>query len=412
MRKLLKIAFRNVFRNKRRSIITFIAVSLGIFSYIAMEGLTDAINAQSRINLKKVETAHAKVFNKEYWDEKEKKPLDFLLTGYTKLESKIRKLEYVKGTAHRISFPLRVYTGRNEMPCMGIGIDITKNGDETVFDLKNSIVLGTYLNNGENALIGGNAAALLEIAVGDYLTIEFKDKNNIYDAIQVRISGIFDTGHPYIDYNVIYMPFDLVQEKLDMSGQCTEVAIKLSRDSKVKKLEKNIIPILGNNQVLMPWTEQAADFLKFAETDSAGNYIVVVILIIIIIAGIWNTMLMSVLERVREIGTMMALGLKKRQIQLLFLIEGGFIGFLGSLIGILFGLIFMYFFQKYGINFADLYGEGVDMGYLVKDYIYGSIRLKPYLVSLVLGLSVAFLSTFIPARNASKMTPAETLRKF
>jgi putative ABC transport system permease protein len=178
-------------------------------------------------------------------------------------------------------------------------------------------------------------------------------------------------------------------------------------------LKKELSHISGFKQKfeVLNWKEQAADFLAFMKADAQGSYIIVYILVVIIIAGIMNTMLMAVYERVREIGTLMALGMKKAQIKLIFFIEGAIIGGIGSIAGMLLGLIFMIQFSKNGINFSSLYGD-MNAIYLVKDYIYGSVRLKPFLIAFLIGIVVAIIASYIPARNASKLKPVDALRRY
>jgi putative ABC transport system permease protein len=413
---MFKLALRNVFRNRRRSLITFLAVMIGILSYIILEGFTDSFQNISIQMLKKVETAHLKVYAKDYWDERNKEPLKHRISNFRTIENLIEKNDMVDGATGRINFQARLYKGRNEIPCIGTAIDIN-GGDKKVFSLQNSIVEGKFLTDGENTLLGMELAALVDAKPGSWVTIEFKDKNGVYDAIQSQVSGIVSTGNPNIDDNVVFVPLKLAQERLNMQDEVTEIAILLKSERKMeqfkKELKKELSNISGFKQKfeVLNWKEQAADFLAFMKADAQGSYIIVYILVVIIIAGIMNTMLMAVYERVREIGTLMALGMKKAQIKLIFFIEGAIIGGIGSIAGMLLGLIFMIQFSKNGINFSSLYGD-MNAIYLVKDYIYGSVRLKPFLIAFLIGIVVAIIASYIPARNASKLKPVDALRRY
>jgi ABC-type lipoprotein release transport system permease subunit len=416
MIQLFKLALRNVLRNRRRSIITLIAVTIGIFSYIFMDGMVDAIQNQSIMMLKQIETAHIKVYAKNYWDHRFKEPLDYLVQDYRSIDEKISEMPDVMGVAERIHFPTRIYDGRNEMVCTGIAIEVG-DGDQKVFNLEDSIVKGEYLQRGENAMIGLDLAELFELEIGSWLTLEFRDKNGIYDAAQVVITGIFNTGHPDIDSSVVYLPLDFMQDRLDMEDSVTELAIRLNSEKKLKRFNKELDEMLAKEfngkETLdtLTWEEQAEDFLAYMKTDAVGNYVIVYILLIIIIVGIMNTMLMAVYERVREIGALRALGMQKKTIRRLFITEGALIGAFGSLIGIALGLIVMIIFSTNGINIGEMY-SGQDVGYLVKDYIYGNLRLMPFVEAFILGVVVAIIASYLPARGAAKMKPADALRKY
>ena len=414
---MFKLAIRNVFRNRRRSLITFSAVMIGIASFIIMEGFTESIQNQSILMLKKVETAHLKVFSKGYWDERNKEPLKYRISDYSSVLKHIKNLKGVRAVTGRINFQVRMYKGRNEMPCIGTAIDID-GGDKNVFILQDSLVKGKFLAEGENVLLGVDIAKLFDAEPGSWVTIEFKDRNGVYDAIQAQVSGIINTGNPEIDQDVVFVPLNLAQERLAMKNEVTEIAVLLNSERKLDRFKKNLaselskLPGVHQKFETLSWKEQAADFLAFMRADSQGSYIIVYILVVIIIAGIMNTMLMAVFERVREIGTLMALGMTKSQIKRMFLLEGAVIGGIGSIAGMILGLIFMIPFSKNGINIAALYGSDVNMIYLVKNYIYGSVRFTPFMIAFLIGIGVALLASYLPARSAAKLKPVQALRRY
>jgi len=416
MIQLFKLAFRNVLRNRRRSIITLIAVIIGIFAYITMDGVMNALQNQSKLMLKLVETAHIKIFAKDYWEHRFKEPLEYTIEDYLEVEDMISAMQGIEGVTERIQFQTRIYDGRDEMVCTGIAIDID-GGDQTVFNLKDSIAKGEYLQKGESAIIGINLADLFELEVGSWLTLEFKDKNGIYDAAQVVVTGIFSTGHPDIDSSAIYLPLDLMQKRLDMENSVTEIAIRLKSERNLKTFNKKLDERLHaefmekHDFETLTWKEQAEDFLSFMEADALGGYITIYFLLIIVIVGIMNTMLMAVYERVREIGALMALGMQKKRVRRLFLMEGALLGVFGSLIGMAMGLIVIIILSKSGINVGALYA-GQDVGYLIKDYIYTEVKIIPFIEAFIIGVVAAVIASYIPARYASKMKPAEALRKY
>lgn len=407
---ILKLAFRNVMRNRRRSLITICVITIGIASYVLMSALIDGFSSQSIENLKKLDTAHIKVFNQNYWDNKVQEPLDYLISDYKNVEKTILQNKEVESIAHRTTFQARAYVSRYEMPCICIGID-SDNGDKQVYEISKSIVKGEYKLEGNSALIGVDNAKLFNLSPGDFLALEFKDKNGIYDAIQVQIAGIFNTGHPEIDKNVIYLPFNLTQERLDLQNAVTEIGIKLKHENKINELQHKLQTELGKDYSVMTWREQAKDFIKFSQAKSMGKNVVLFILLLIVTVGIWNTMLMSVLERIREIGMIMALGMRRSRVQRIFLTEGAVIGALGSILGMIIGLIGVIYFSKAGINITSLVGERT-VGYIIKDYVFLRVQLLPFVISFLMGVGISILASIVPARYGSKLIPTEALRRY
>jgi len=411
-----KLAFRNVFRNRRRSIITFFAVTLGIFSYIVMEGVLDAFSSQSVENLKKIDTAHIKIFAEGYWDERAKEPLKHRIDNYKEIERRIMQMDNVQAVSPRITFGTNIYFSRTSLPIIGIAMGVTEE-ENPVFKLKDWIIKGEYFEEGRYSLVGRELAEDMKLDVGSWITIEFKDKNGIYDAEQLQVSGIFNTGHPDIDSSTLYVPLGLMQERLDMQNSVTEIATILDSEERIERSRDNIQQMLKQKFnprqefEVLTWKEQAESYIAFQDFKNMGGFVMIWILIIIIVIGIMNTMLMSVYERVREIGALMALGMKKSRVRLLFLLEGAIVGGFGAIIGMGLGLLFMYYLSESGFDIAAMYGEQ-DIGYIVKDIVYGSIRIGPFIQAFLIGVISAVIATYIPASNASKLNPADALRKY
>jgi putative ABC transport system permease protein len=372
--------------------------------------MVDGFASQSIENLKKLDTAHIKIFNVNYWDNRVQEPLDYLISDYKDVEKIILKNDEVESITHRTSFQARAYISRYEMPCICIGID-SDDGDKKVYEISKSIIEGEYKLEGNSALIGVDNAKLFNLSPGDFLALEFKDKNGIYDAIQVQIAGIFNTGHPEIDRNVLYLPFHLTQERLDMQDDVTEIGIKLKHENQLNKIQKKLQVQLGKDYSVMTWREQAKDFIKFSQAKNMGKNVVLFILLLIVTVGIWNTMLMSVLERIREIGMIMALGMRKSRVQRIFLTEGAVIGALGAILGMIIGLIGVIYLSETGINVTSLVGERT-VGYIIKDYVYVRIQLLPFIISFLMGVGISILASIVPARYGSKLIPMEALRRY
>ncbi len=409
---LVKVAFRNIFRHKKRTLITIITISIGIFYFIFLEGLLQAFNSQSVDNLIRYDTGHLKIFRQGYWPERNRTPLDYSFDYVPVLEN-IKNVRTVKGAVPRLYFPGRIYDGRAELPVFVTAIDTSL--DEDVFSLRDAIAVGRYIHLENDVLIGSKLAKLFNAGIGSPLIIEFRDIKGIYDALSCQVAGIIDTNHPDIDNSAVYISLDYIEKLTSLENKCTEIAIRLSSSKDIGQRSEEILARLNSSGFTSMQTatyiKQSEDFMSLKNTKNTGTVIIMSVLLLIIIVGIANTMIMAVYERFREIGTLMALGMTDIQIRMLFLLEAIIISLFGSIAGNMLGLGFMIPFSIYGFNIGKVYGD-MDIGYIVKDYVYGSIRPEIFLFSFLISVTIAVFAAYIPAKKASKLKPVEALRHY
>ena len=411
MKSLLKLAYRNVFRNKKRSIITLVGISVGLMAMVFGQGFMVGIGKQSEMNLIENETSHLKIFAEGYRDEQENLPLDISIESPEKLASEIEQIAHVQHATHRITLAVVLNNGINDYPCIGIGI--TPERDEQVFNIKDAIVEGgQYLKDGdEKMLIGSKLAEIFEVKAGDYLTVITRTLYDALDAWELEIGGIINTGNPNIDNAVIYLPLSLVQQSLEMSGKATEIAVKIDDMKYLEQVSGDILNKLGKGGIkseVSKWDELAEDFIAIHKAKKSGTGLIIGIIVIVAAVGIANTMLMAAFERTREIGVLMALGMKSREIAWLFLLEGAILGLCGAFIGCLLGGGLTYYFEIYGWDIS-VYGD-MDVGYPVKNYMYADLSLPIIIYTVIFGLAVSILASLYPARKAAKLEPTEALR--
>ena len=412
MKNLLKLAYRNVFRNKKRSIITLVGISVGLMAMLFGQGLMVGLGKQSEMNLVENETSHLKIFAEGYTDEQETLPLDISIEQPEKLANEIEQITHVEHVTHRVTFATVLNNGLNDYPCKGVGI--APERDAQVFGIKDAIVEGgQYLKTGdEKMLLGSKLAEIFDVKTGDYLTVITRTLYDAIDAWELEIGGIVNTGNPKIDNNVIYLPLSLVQKSLDMSGKATEIAVKIDNMKNLDQVSKEIrqkLDKLGIKSEVSRWDELAEDFIALHKAKKGGTGLVIGIIVIVAAVGIVNTMLMATFERTREIGMLMAMGMKSREIAWLFLLEGAILGIFGAFIGCLLGGVITYYFEVYGLNIGAAYGD-IDIGYPIKSYIYADLSAPIVIYTVVSGLVVSILASLYPARRASKLEPTEALR--
>ena len=420
---LIKLGIRNIFRFKKRTFITLSAVSMGLALLIIGITLMNGVDKQSLGNIIDSQTSHLKIFKKGYFEKKDELPTDRIIGESNELLTYIRGLGLVAGAEKRIMFPGSLIKGSDELPCVGVGIE--PGFDPFVFNIKQSLIEGEWIEDGEyQIIIGESFAEDLSLSVGDIVTARVitsrVDNKFTWNAVDFEIKGIFDTAHPNVNNGFVFLPIEAAQEVMSFESGITEIVIRLQTDDsekieEVKNILQNKINNSGYNYEVFSWDELAGDFLAISKMKTKNTSMLVMIMLFIASMGIINTMLMAVLERTREIGMMMALGMKKSEIKKIFLFEGGFIGVLGSLLGCLLGGLGSWYLEVYGISlksFGEAYTEIVSSLYPLKDTFYADLTFEPLLYTFLLGTFISVAATYYPASRAAKMDPVEALRHF
>ena len=411
MYSLLKLAYKNVFRNFRRSLLTFIAISLGLGLSIIMICFQLGFEMQA-INLTiDTKTSHLKLYGSGYTDEKKLLSLDYTINNYEEILENLKQIRGIKNCAPRILFSGYLNDGIDELMCIGAGID--PESENNIFNRKESVIKGEYLEPGEEKmLLGDDLAELFKVNTGDYLTVVTRTKYGTIAALDFEIKGIIDSGNPEIDNQYFFIPLDIAQEILETENQVTEISLRLNNKNNIKDI-KNIIlslPDYKNQFETETYVEMLEDLIRLFSIKKKSTAIIAGIFLLMAATGIANTMLMSVFERTKEIGTMMAIGMKPNKIVSLFCLEAAFIGVFGSIIGCGFGSAVTYYYEIYGINVESM---GMDnlKEFPLSSVMYADLMPEIVLIVFVLGIVISVLSALYPAVKASHLVPSEALRK-
>jgi len=281
-----------------------------------------------------------------------------------------------------------------------------------VFRIPQTVVNGGYLVEDEEGILLGSALAeIFEVSAGDWLTVLAKTQYGAYEALDLPIVGLIGTGNPLIDRNSFLLPLPTAQYILDMEGEATEVAVRFAANSRESTaLERLQVEVgLSGEYDVKGWREMEEDFMSLVQMKRIGNIIFLGIFIVLAVVGITNTILMAAYERTREIGMLMAIGLRGTGIRRLFLTEGALTGLLGGAVGSLIAVGLIIWLANIGINISAIYGD-IDIGYPVKDSIYPALNVTVVTAGWLLTGMLAALASLYPAARASHNRPVEALR--
>ncbi|KPL13369.1 hypothetical protein AMJ74_05375 [candidate division WOR_3 bacterium SM1_77] len=405
--KLLHIAWRNVFRHTRRTLITAAAISVGLSAMVFMNTMMNGVDKMASRNIIDYETGHLEIFAQGYYREEGAFPLDTIMQDPALVIGKMKDVSGIKAISPRVKFQASISNGIDELPVLGMGIDIAK--DAEVFALTNAIVDGAYLQREGDVLIGKDLAGDMDLEVGSFLTIITKDRNGTYNAYDLTVSGIINTGHPLFDRNIAILLIEQAQELLAIGHGVTELSIRASNENRLDDLKKNLVAEVGEDYEVFSWKELNAAIFEVSGFKRAGQFIIALVVVIIAAVGIINTMLMAVMERIPEIGTLKAMGFSNSGIVRMFIYEGGIIGIFGSLLGCLIGFLVSLYFVYVGLDFSEFFGN-MDIVYPMKFIIKGELDYLMLLYVFLFGIFVSVFVTLWPVQKATKLQPADALR--
>lgn len=422
----LKLAFRNLGRHKVKTIVTCLAVAIGVMVYIFTDALMLGMNIESKRNFVNYETGSSKIYSKAYFEKKDIMPL---YEGFYDYEPIIEKLdaEGFKAAPHAV-FNGSLLSKENEMPFIFVGVDPEME--------KNFFHYDEYLEGGEffetisdNIILGTNGAQKLKVGVGDLVKLsvivdikdDFDEKRHIYQLMELTVSGILNTPNPKINGNYGLIPLDILQDEMGimLDGLVTEICIR-KKDAPLHKLpDKTETPEvitaamgtdLPEDLVVVSWEEDAKMFLEIMESKTGFTSIILFLLIIIVIIGVANTMLMAVFERTKEMGMLRSMGMKDGSVIILFLIEAGMIGLIGSVIGVILGALINIPMINIGLDYTEMMESQADIGFRITGIIRSAWNYSSMVNAVILMTIVPAVTAIFPARRGIKKSIADAMR--
>ena len=405
---LLKLAARNLLRNPRRSAITFIGIGMGLMLIIIFQGMVGGMDRQITDNFIRAQAGHLRVYAPGYREEARLFPLDRAIEEPDELSEIIREVPGVAGVARRIRFTALISTGRKSLSVLGLAIEPEEERRAGV--LAEAIVQGEYLSPGERGyvLVGSELARDLKLEVGSLIFLVATTAQGAMNALDAEVRGLFRTGYSQYDEMTVVLPLEDAQRLLGMQGKVTELAVTLEELELTDRVAALLEEKLNNKAEVETWKESGAAIWQLLRLRRWIISLISMVVIAIASLGIVNTMLMAVFERVREIGTLLALGATRGKILLLFLTESLLLGAAGGLMGGLLGGGLVRYFSVVGI--APPSGIVGLTSLPLGTRLYAEFSWKWILIFFGLAQAVAVLAALYPALIASRQEPVEALR--
>ncbi|REE83289.1 ABC-type lipoprotein release transport system permease subunit [Lutibacter oceani] len=403
---LLKLAWLNIWRNKRRTIITATSVFFAVLLAIIFRSLTDGIYDNMIHNVVSYSSGYLQIHQKGYWDEQS---IDNTFEEDEQLYQELLKNPNVTHLIPRLqTFALASYADKTKGVLI-LGIDPTK--EKVVNNLHEKIIDGQYIENvNENAVVlGEGLASQLKLKVNDKLVFLGQGYHASSAAGKYKVKGLVKLGAIELNNNVVYMPLKQSQFMHGAENRLSSISVMLDKTKNLEKLKQSLQKSIDpDTYEVMTWKEMMPEMDQFIEADSTGHYIIIGILYFIISFGLFGTLLMMIFERKHELGILIAIGMKKRLLATILLLESILISLIGCFVGIIAGILVVKWFT---INPIHLTGEIKEVyeDYGIESIIYFSSQEKIFIVQTLIVLVLSILLAFYPGYKVMKLKPVEAI---
>lgn len=396
----IKLGFRSLFRQKRRTLITLIVITFGIGCLLLTVGHTTYIDWGLRESTIHSETGHLQVFHPEFFDKEEETILQYGLENHDSFARELYGLDEVQLVQARIDLMGLISNGDKSVACVGQGVDPEAEKKlRTLFTASGAAFdsLIAYQHEDDCIVLGRGLARSLNAKTGDWLTLLSTTADGALNALDVRVVDTFSSSSSEYDKRAIMLPLVSAQRLLNTS-KVQKLIVTIDKTERTDVLFEQLASLANEKEypiALKKWHEQAQYYHQVRQFFGQITGFISVVLFIIVFFSTSNTIVMSIVERTREIGTLLSVGTSHIQTVKMFFFEGLFVGLIGGV----FSMVFAYFVSL-GINAADIQlppPPGLTDGYplAIRNEMgfYSQVFVVTLLVTTVSSLGPAFRVT-------------------
>ncbi len=403
---LVSLAWKNIWRNKKRSMIITIAISFGLwgglFSGAIMMGMIESV-VDTAINRN---LSHIQIHNAEY--SKEKEIINYIPGGTHVIEN-LRKIEIVNAASGRT-----LIEGMISSPTSSFGtkiIGINPEEASRVTDINRRLIEGEYFGAKyrNQIIIGKKLAERLNLKLRSKVVLSFQNLNGEITYVACRIVGIFKTSSTLFDELNVFVNQNDLFRVLETKPIIHEIAIRIG-SAKLVNPTAEMIQSKYESLDVKTWQKIAPEIAFLSDTTEIYTYVFVAIILLSLLFGITNTMLMSVVDRTREFGVLLAIGMKKGRVFVMIVLETIFLSFTGGVSGTLISVLSIAYFAGTGIDLSAIAASLESFG--ASTMLYPFLPMAMYIILTVMIIIAANIAALLPAWKAMHLVPSEAIRTY
>lgn len=408
----IKLGWRNLWRNRRRSIIELTSIAGSVSLAVFMNNLAKGSYAQMINDGVKMGSGHIGLYRSEYL-EMRKSELTFVASG---LVESLVNLDGVVAVFPRLHVPSLIQSSRESRAAMVIGLDFDRERGSNPLVDPNRIPEGEIPSpdDTQGALVGAVLAEELGLSLGKKFVVMAQDADGEIASRLFRISGLIRTNARVIDASMVIIPRSVLAEMIKREDAAHEVAVMLSDYNDIDRMLPGVSAIAARNPGVeaFSWEEAMPEIADAVKMDYVGMQIMVIFLYFIVGIGTINTLLMSVMERTREFGVIRAIGLGRGGIRMIVLSEAFVLAVVGVVVGLSLSLIVGMYTSTKGIDYSFMISDQGFAGTLFDPVIYSIWDWPRMIVLGVFMVVLALVASLYPAHYILKIRPAEAMRKY
>lgn len=407
---LNRLAWRSVWRHKRRTIITLGSISLGLTFAIFFIAMGEGVYRQMINDGVRIQAGHITLEHPAYRDAP---AVDLWISGVKKLRHRLNMMDGVERTKVLL---WGQGVAKSSSGAVGVAVMGVEPSEEArTSPLAQRIVAGSFLTDDDDrkVVVGLKLAQRLKVKEGKKLVITTNDASGDLVEELCRVKGIFQTGSEEIDSYFIQIPLNFARRLFGLSpDSATQLGVLLENtDEQARKLREIKASISGPDTAVLPWQKVLPELSAYIKVDRASNWIFQSLLIMVILFTIFNTLLMSAVEREREFAVLLALGASPRLLKNQLIMESAWIGLMGCGLGMVLGALAAGAMQIWGIDLGFLLPEGATVsGLAISTHIYSRLTASILFWAGGIVFGATLLLSFVPMRRINRIPAADTLR--
>lgn len=403
---ITKLIWRNLWRNKRRTVITVSSIGFAVMFSILMKSLQDGIFDNLIKNIVSYYSGHVQIHQKGYWDEQN---LDNSFALQNSTQTKLLQNPNIHTIAPRLETFVLISKGISTKGCMLIGTDTNKENDLT--QLKSKLVSGNYFQNEEQkVIIAQGLAKKLNLKINDTIVLFGQGYHSVMAAGKYPIKGIVQLALPAMNERFVYLPIKASQSFLSATNQVTSISININKPENLESIHKKIKESIGNNYEVMSWQQMMPEIANHIKADGYTFYVFSAILYLIIGFGLFGTILMMTIERKYEFGMLIAIGMKKSKLALILLGETILITLIGILLGILISLPFVIYLSKKPFRLGGEISKAYEQ-FGFEAIFPATLDKNIFITQSIIVLIIAFLIGLYPLWHINQLDPIKAMKK-
>jgi len=402
---LFSISWRNIWRNKVRSLVIIFSIALGIFAGVSATAFMKGLAEQRIQKVIKTELSYIQIHKEGF---RQNSDFKGYMPDAKQLVSEIRKIPNVTGVTDRIVVQAMAATAETATGVLVSGVDI--ENEPKVTNLSEKLIEGEYLKGIKKnpVVIGKKLAEKLNAKIRTRIVITLQDTaNNVVSGL-FRVSGIYTTNNNMYDESHVFVKADDIRSLTELpDGAAHEIAINIDDNENLTNVEESVEKLASGYEVL-DWKSLRPEMNYLTEAMDLYMYIFIIIILLALLFGIINTMLMVVMERTKEIGMLMAIGMNKVRIFSMIILESILLSLTGGVVGIIIGALFAKWKSIEPIDLS-MWAQGYEqLGY--DAYVYMSLEPMMLVNITIMVIFTGVIAALYPAYKALKNDPADALR--